>query len=91
MSLIDWQKNGWLKRHSPTVQEISDLRALAARDLRNAKAKGLDDDWGFSIAYNAALQAATAALTASGFGVPKRDSHHFRVIGSLAFNARIGC
>jgi hypothetical protein len=58
---------------------------LADRDLRNARAKGLDDDWRFSIAYNAALQAGTAALIASGYGVPKGDSHHFRVIGSLEF------
>jgi len=45
----------------------------------------LDNDWGFNIAYNAALQAATAALVACGYHVPKGDSHHFRVIGSLAF------
>ncbi|QOV89731.1 hypothetical protein [Humisphaera borealis] len=61
-----------------------DLLALADRDLRNAKVSGLDNDWRFNIAYNAALQAGTAALVASGFAVPKGDSHHFRVIGSLA-------
>lgn len=33
---------------------------------------------------NAALQAATAALSASGYRAP-REMHHFRVIGSLAF------
>ena len=36
-----------------------------------------------SIAYNAALQAATAALAAAGY-CASRDSHHFRVIESLA-------
>ena len=85
MSLADWQKNGWLKPHTPTRQEVSDLLALADRDLKNAKVKGLDDDWRFSIAYNAAPQAATAALVASGFTVPKGESHHFRVVGSLRF------
>jgi hypothetical protein len=85
MSLSDWQKNGWLKPHRPTRQEIIDLLALAERDLKSAKAKGLGDDWRFNITYSAALQAATAALIASGFEVPKGDSHHFRVIGSLAF------
>jgi len=84
MSLNDWQRNGWLKAHNPTVQEVTDLLTLADRDLRNAKAKGLDDDWRFSIAYNAILQAATAALIASGYSVQKGDSHHFRVIGSMA-------
>jgi len=90
--LIGWdddlkrlQRNGWLKAHNPTVQEVTDLLTLADRDLRNAKAKGLDDDWRFSIAYNAILQAGTAALIASGYSVPKGDSHHFRVIGSMAF------
>jgi hypothetical protein len=85
MSLSDWQKNGWLKAHRPTRQEIVDLLALAERDLKNARVKGLDDDWRFSIAYNAVLQTATAALVACGYSVPKGDSHHFRAIGSLAF------
>lgn len=35
-----------------------------------------------NIAYNAALQAATAALAACGFRVA-REAHHFRVIRSL--------
>lgn len=61
------------------------LLGLAERDLKNARVKGLDDDWRFNIAYNAALQTAAAALIASGYNVPKGDSHHFRVIGSLAF------
>lgn len=50
-----------------SLQELADQLALADRDLRNARAKGLDDDWRFGIAYNAALQAATAALVASGY------------------------
>lgn len=70
MSLEDWLKNGWLKRHQPSRQEIVDLLALANRDLKNAKVKGLDNDWQFNIAYNAALQAGTAALIVSGYSVP---------------------
>jgi uncharacterized protein (UPF0332 family) len=85
MSLSDWQKNGWLRAHQATRQEIVDLLGLAERDLKSAKLKGLDEDWRFNIAYNAALQTATAALVACGYTVPKGDSHHFRVIGSLAF------
>jgi len=85
MSLSDWEKNGWLRASRPTRQEIVDLLGLAERDLRSAKLKELDDDWRFNIAYNASLQTATAALVASGYTVPKGESHHFRVIGSLAF------
>src|SRR5438477_5827027 len=85
MSLSDWQKNGWLRKHETSPQEIAGLLALAGRDLKDAKAKGLSDDWSFSIAYNAALQASNAALAASGYAVAKGDSNHFRVIGSLEF------
>lgn len=83
MSLSDWQKNGWLKPHRPTPEEIINLLGLADRDLKSARVKGLDDDWRFNIAYNAILQASTAALAASGYSVPKGDSHHFRILGSL--------
>jgi hypothetical protein len=77
MNLADWHKNGWIKPHQTSPQEIA--------DLKDAKAKGLSDDWRFNIAYNAALQTATAALAASGYTVAKGDSNHFRVIQSLAF------
>jgi hypothetical protein len=43
----------------------------------------LSSDWRLNIAYNAALQAATAALAASGYRAA-RESHHFRIIQSLA-------
>ena len=41
-----------------------------------------------TIAYNAALQVATAALAAEGYRVA-RESHHYRAIQSLAFT--LGC
>lgn len=44
----------------------------------------MSTDWRFNIAYNAALQAATAALAAAGFRAT-REAHHLRVIQSLAF------
>jgi hypothetical protein len=47
----------------------------------------LDADWRFAIAYNAALQAATAALAASGYRAT-RDSHHYRVFQSLEHTVR---
>lgn len=84
MSLQDWQKNGWIKTHQSTPAEIADLLAVAERDLKDARAKGLSDDWRFAIAYNAALQAASTALAASGFTVSKGDSNHFRVLQSLS-------
>jgi len=85
MSLIDWQKNGWLLSHQTSRQEIAGLLAIAARDLKDCQTQGLGDDWKFNIAYNCTLQSSFAALYASGYRVPKGDSHHFRVIQSLQF------
>ncbi|HZL34337.1 MAG TPA: hypothetical protein VFC78_03440 [Tepidisphaeraceae bacterium] len=83
MSLQDWQTNGWLKPHVASVSEIAQLTEVVERDLRDCEAAGLSDDWRFSIAYNAALQLAHAALAAAGYETPKGESHHFRVIQSL--------
>ena len=83
MSLRDWQKHSWLVEHKSSAEEISALLAIVERDLANAKVTGLADDWRLSIAYNAALQAATAALAASGFRAA-REQHHYRTIQSLA-------
>ena len=82
MSLSDWLKFGWLIEHQPTASEIRDLFALVERDLSDAEVEALSADWRLNIAYNAALQAATAALAASGFRA-SRESHHYRVIQSL--------
>ena len=83
MSLRDWQKNSWLVAHKSSPEEIAALLAIVERDLANARVAGLADDWRLSIAYNAALQAATAALAAAGFRAA-REQHHYRTIQSLA-------
>ena len=82
MSLQDWLKFGWLKEHEPSREEIADLFTVADRDLEACQTTGLVNDWKFNIAYNAALQLATAALAAAGFQA-ERSNHHFRVIHSL--------
>jgi uncharacterized protein (UPF0332 family) len=84
MSLEDWRQNAWLSAHEPSRQEIEDLLAIADRDLKDCRAEGLSTDWRFNIAYNAILQAATAALAAAGYRAA-RDSHHYRILQSLAF------
>jgi hypothetical protein len=61
MSLEDWQKFGWLKAHKTNRNEIAELLAVADRDLGASKTPSLHNDWSFNIAYNAALQVATAA------------------------------
>ena len=84
MSLEDWLSNGWLSAHRTSRQEIVELLGVADRDLADCRSKGLSADWQMNIAYNAALQSATAALAAAGYR-PTRDSHHYRVIQSLAY------
>jgi hypothetical protein len=83
MSLADWQKNSWLTKHETSPQEVADLLGVVDRDLADCQTAGLSPDWPLNIAYNAALQAATAALAAAGYRAT-RDSHHYRVIQSLA-------
>jgi uncharacterized protein (UPF0332 family) len=82
MSLPDWVKNGWLAAHNSSRDEIHNLLGIVARDLKDSRAEGVSNDWRFAIAYNAALQAATAALAAAGYRA-SRDSAHYRVIQSL--------
>ena len=84
MSLSDWLARGWLTRYEPNAREIADLFGLIDRDLADCRASALSADWRLSIAYNAALQAATAALAAAGFR-PARQAHHYRVVQSLRF------
>ena len=83
MSLSDWQKQGPLTTHQTSPREIADLLAVADRDLAASRTPGLDADWRLNIAYNAALQCATAALAAGGYRAG-REAHHYWVIQSLA-------
>jgi hypothetical protein len=66
VSFANWVKNGWLVADKSSQQEIANLLGIVARDLKDSQAKDVSDDWRFAIAYNAALQAATAALAAAG-------------------------
>lgn len=82
MTLADWERNGWMTAHGTSQREIRDLLAVVERDLADSAAEALSADWRMNIAYNAALQAATAALAASGYRA-SRDQHHYRLIQSL--------
>jgi len=68
--------------HRTSAAEVRDLLAVVGRDLADSAAEGLSADWKLNIAYNAALQAATAALAAAGYRA-SRDQHHYRLIQSL--------
>ena len=61
---------------------------MADRDLAESRTAGLSPDWKLSIAYNAALQLATAALAVSGYRAT-HEGQHYRVIQSLALTIGI--
>lgn len=84
MSLSDWLDKGWLVKHRPDQREIRELLAIADRDIADAQVEGISTDTRLSIAYNAALQLAVAALAAIGYRAG-REAHHYRAIQSLTF------
>jgi uncharacterized protein (UPF0332 family) len=84
MSLATWQTNGWLEVHQSSRQEIADLLKVVERDLHDSKATDVSADWRSNIAYNAALQAAKAALHASGYRAARGANSHYRTIQSLS-------
>jgi len=76
VSLADWAKNGWLRTHRPSKAEITNLLEIVERDLKDANAKGISDDWKFGIAYNAALKLCTILLHSSGYRTEKNLAHY---------------
>jgi len=82
MSLQEWVKNGWLRPHTSSQQEIKNLLDIVERDLTDASAPNLSIDWSFGIAYNAALKLCTVLLHSSGFR-PEKNLAHFRTLQSL--------
>ena len=77
----DWKKNGWLRPHQSSAQEIAGLLSIVERDLADAQGE-ISADWQFGIAYNAALKLCTILLHASGFR-PEKNLQHFRTLAAL--------
>jgi hypothetical protein len=85
MTLNDWLKNDWLKKHTTSAEEVRDLLLKVERDLSEASKTQIGLDWRLAIAYNACLGCATIALRVSGYRTPEGDGHHFRTIESLRY------
>src|SRR5438270_7786079 len=83
MSFAQWLKQGHLKPHTPSRDEVEKLYRVIRRDLKASGNRKMDDDWRFAAAYNAALQCAAAALKAAGYEAPKAGGAHFHTIESL--------
>lgn len=89
MTLADWLESGILASHKPSRSEIAALLAIVERDLHDCRAQGLSPEWQLSIAYNAILQAAGAALAASGCRVRRREGGHYHTLESLVHTVGI--
>ena len=65
-----------VRRHATSRQELDELRALVARDLKDAALPLLPSDRRFATAYNAALQIAKMAVACAGYRVAFGTGHH---------------
>jgi len=87
MSLEDWLNDKLIVRHRPSAGEVAQLLHICDRDLEKAQIIELGPDWRLSIAHNAAVQAAKAALTAAAYRA-RKEGQHYLVLQSLAFTVR---
>jgi len=83
MSLDDWLRNDWLKRHTTTQAEIDGLLAIVDRELQDSQVNGVSVDGRFNHAYRAVLTLATVLLYVSGYSPARGQSHHYRTIEAI--------
>jgi len=87
MSLENWLNDKLIVRHRPSAGEVAELLHICDRDLEKAEIIELGADWRLSIAHNAAVQAAKAALAAVGYRA-RKEGQHYLVLQSLAFTIK---
>jgi hypothetical protein len=87
LSLTDWLNEKLIVQNRSSANEIADLLHICDRDLATVKIAELGPDWRLSIAHNAALQAAAAALSATGYRA-RSDGQHYIILQSLAFTLK---
>jgi hypothetical protein len=63
--------------------EVRGMWSKAVRSLHSSRVEGLDTDSTFTLAYQGALQAATAVVRAAGFRV-RGDGHHHHTFAAVA-------
>jgi len=87
MSLETWLNDNLIGRHRSSAGEIAELLHICDRDLEKVAIVELGPDWRLSIAHNAAIQAAKAALAAVGYRV-RKEGQHYLLLQSLAFTIK---
>jgi uncharacterized protein (UPF0332 family) len=87
MSLANWLNDKLIVRHRSSAGEVAELLHICDRDLEKAEIIELGPDWRLSIAHNAAVQTAKAALAAVGYRA-RKEGQHYLVLQSLAFTIK---
>jgi uncharacterized protein (UPF0332 family) len=83
VSLKKFISKGFILAHPLKEDEITRLLKIADRDITEASEKCHEIDWQFAIAYNAALQLASAVLRASGYRASTKVGHHWATFSVL--------
>lgn len=76
---MSWKKllqDNKVHRHTTSVQELTLIRRLVARDLSDATIPALSEDRRFATAYNAALQTGKMAIACAGYRIASVPGHH---------------
>ena len=76
---MSWKKllqDNKVHRHTTSVQELTEIRRLVARDLSDATIPALSEDRRFATAYNAALQTGKMAIACAGYRIASVPGHH---------------
>lgn len=78
--LDELERKGYIKKLPVDKRKVKDSLQLAKRDITVARGMlGKNDDWAFSIAYNAILQAVRALMFSQGFR-PSGEYQHIAVV-----------
>lgn len=84
MSLDNLARIGQLEKVAASPSDVQRLLEAAQRALQDANTPGLSNESRFDIAYRAIMQAANAALQASGYRtLSSRPGHHQAMIQTL--------
>lgn len=75
MTWTHYLNQGRVDRHTPTKQELDDMRGLVARNLKDAALPELSADNRLGLAYEAGLILAKMAVACAGYRV-KGLGHH---------------
>ncbi|MFZ1127837.1 HEPN domain-containing protein [Methanoregula sp.] len=81
----DLEREGLIRQLPYDKKKVDDSLALAYRDLRTSRTiLPTDQDWAYTIAYNAVLQAGRALMFAKGYR-PDGANQHIAVVKFVEF------